>query len=76
MAEIQDVIDAIVDLKTDLLEKINEVKAIAEAPKDIGVLCHHCAGDGQKGAAGSEVSCPDCGGDGYIKFGTSVVKGV
>jgi len=72
MAEIQDVIDAIVDLKTDLLEKISEVKVIAEAPKDMEQLCHHCAGNGMKGPGSGTVSCPECGGDGSKK--TGIVK--
>jgi len=73
MAEIQDVIDLINDLKTDLLEKISEVKVIAEAPRELGQTCAHCGGDGQKSTGFGDISCPDCGGDGYIKFGQSTV---
>ena len=70
MAEIQDAIDAIINLKTDLLEKINEVKAIAEADKSLNRICQHCEGDGQKVISATEqIDCPDCGSTGLTSFG-------
>ena len=65
MAEIEDVMDKL----EDVLEKLNEVKSDVNAERSIQSICHHCGGDGQKGAEGETITCPDCGGDGVVKGG-------
>ena len=72
MAEIQDVLDKLEDVLekiADNKEKIDEVRADVNAPKSVQRVCHHCGGDGIKGAPGSEAPCPDCGGDGIVIMG-------
>lgn len=65
MAEIEDVIEAIEDLKTDIMDKLDDI-----LEKDIlSRICHHCGGDGIKETSGESIECPDCNGEGLHKIG-------
>ena len=58
------------DAKLDeILAALVVIKADIDAPRSVQRICHHCGGDGQKGTVGSEVTCPDCGGDGVVILG-------
>ena len=60
-----DIDAAIATLQSGIISALGDIEDKIDAPKSVQRLCAHCGGDGQKGAIGSEISCPDCGGDGY-----------
>ena len=58
------------DAKLDaIIAELAVIKADIDAPRSVQQICNHCGGDGKKGAAGSEVTCPDCNGDGVRIMG-------
>lgn len=64
MAQITDVLEAIADLKADLIDKINDVLA----QNIVATFCHHCGGDGSKATDNGDIECPDCSGTGLRNF--------
>jgi hypothetical protein len=64
-----DIDTALATMQSGIISKFAEIEAIVNTPMSVQAICHHCHGDGQKGAIGSEGDCPDCDAKGHRPYG-------